>query len=156
MPVCPACHEDHRTRKEGHCPGCGAEVILFEGGWYLAGQDTNPPLEIVEAFEAHVRKQLSVPYQIPRKSGKYQRAIALAKRMLEDAGGDLELALAAVEIAFTHPKLNWKTRTSFLSLTGDFDVALAIAAARQSRKDAKAGREKAVFEQITQGESIFS
>ena len=144
MPECPACQVWSRARKNGACPKCGVEVETFSGVWYRESIG-NPTLYIVRHFEKRISDKNSdgrpvrVNYTIPQKGHRWKRELIVVEQLLEASDFDVDLVIGTINLLFEDRSFNFKNRTSFLGIQGDYGLALAIARAnleaqRQDRK----------------------
>jgi hypothetical protein len=161
MPICPACHTEQTKRLRGCCPKCNIPVDVYKGRWYRAGIGS-PTLGILTHFEERVSQSLSygrpskVNFSVPRKSLRYKRELVSAEQMLNEADGDYDLVLSAINILFNDTKFNWKTRDSLMGIRRDFTLALAIAKADVEAEQAKKKKEMEVLTSIFSRENVFN
>lgn len=140
MPICPSCKGEFRQRKEGACPGCGAEVNVYSGRWFRE-EDGAPTVAIIKHLEKRVSDKHSVGrptrvnYKISPKGARYTRELVTAERLLEAAGWDLDLVLAAIDLLFDDLQFNFKNRVSLIGIETDFGLALAISEATRAAQD---------------------
>lgn len=160
MPVCPACQEWSRARKNGACPKCGVEVETFEGVWYRESIG-NPALFIVRHFEKRVSDKNSVGrpvrvnYVIPQKGHRWKRELIVVEQLLEASDFDVDLVIGTINILFEDSSFNFKNRTSFLGIQGDYGLALAIARANLEAFRKSQKKEQTILDNIYQKEDIF-
>lgn len=161
MPVCPQCKTEQSKRKAGGCPNCGTPVDVHGGRWYRRSHNA-PNVQIVRRFEKNVSHKLSagrttpVIFAIPERSTRYKRELKHAEKLLQDANGDLDLVLEALDILFSDAKFSWKNRTSLLFLHSDYDAAVALANANRTQRQAATEKLRRAAERVLQSENVFS
>ncbi len=160
MPVCPACHEESRARKQGACPKCGEDVETFNGVWYRDSIG-NPVLYIIRHFEKRVSDKNSfgrpvrVNYVIPQKGHRWIRELIVVEELLEASDFDVDLVIGTINILFDDKDFNFKNRSSFMGIQRDYGLALALAQAQLEAWKVQHNKEQAVLETIYNKEDIF-
>ena len=160
MPVCPACQEWSRARKNGACPKCGVEVETFNGVWYRESIG-NPTLYIVRHFEKRVSDKNSdgrpvrVNYTIPQKGHRWKRELIVVEQLLEASDFDVDLVIMTIDLLFEDKSFNFKNRTSFLGIQADYGLALAIARAQLDARRQENAKKQNTLEKLHAREDIF-
>lgn len=156
MPVCPNCKEEHRQRKRGRCPGCREWVELVEGEWVM----TAPAVQILEHLEKRISMRESakhnrkIVYKIPHRGSDYKVQLLHAKRMLQQADGDIKVVCTAIDILFE--RFIGRFATSLLMLQRDFPLALVLARARCDAEREKIRRERETLSALQDRAHLFS
>ncbi len=134
--------------------------MIYNGRYYRT-QDGNPALAILSHFEYLVSRQASknqnmpVIFHISKKTARYKRELVEAERILEICERDLEIAKLTLWVLFNNNEMSYKTRTSLIGVTSDFELGLAIARSLKARKDAEKQRADETFQQVMKKEDIF-
>jgi len=160
MPICPSCKTNQARRKDGMCPNCLEDIIIYEGEWYLEAEGA-PTQQILSTFEDCVSHKLStttrnVLWSVRKGTEKYKRELGFAKILLEQCDMDLDFAKQVLAEAFYGAKFAWKDRQSLKSVLGDSSLIIAIVRAKQREEDAKQRREQSAYEKVMSGEDIFN
>ncbi len=109
--------------------------------------------ELKEHFEKLVSEQMSreankpVSFFIGPKSILYKRSMKLLKGFLDSVDNELETAKAVMEVLFTEPRFNFKSRNSVGQLISDWDAGVSVVRQRQQEKAEEQKRRK-VFEDM--------
>lgn len=154
MPTCPECKGEFRQRKDGACPGCGLDVILYRGHWF-SKEEGNPTVRILKTWEKLMSIRLRSSFSIPEKLARYRTELVHARNLLELAEWDLDLSKRAVEILFNDDRFLWKTYSSILHMWNDFPVALTIARAQREEEEREIRRQDEAWAEMESMEDIF-
>lgn len=160
MPICPSCYTNQTKRKNGECPNCGEEIIIYDGYWYSASVGS-PTQAIVTLFEQLVSKKLSTPtrnvrWSIPKGTEKHKRELGYARTILEKSKGSLDWANGVLQRAFYNEKFSWKNRQSLLSVLGDFDLLDAIMEAESLELEERDRKAEDAYNSVMNREDLFS
>jgi hypothetical protein len=141
------------------CPNCLEDIILYNGGWYLASEGS-PTQQILTLFEDYVSEKLStatrnVVWDIRKGTAKYRRELGFAKQLLEQCDMDIEIAKEVLHEAFYGNRFAWKNRQSLKSILGDAGIIIAIVRAKKKEEEEQQRREKKALEQVMTREDIF-
>ncbi len=154
MPICPNCKGEFTRRKEGNCPECKIEVILYRGHWF-SKTDGNPTVKIMTTWERLMSIRLGKPFSIPEKLHRYRTELVHARNLLELADWDLALSKKAINILFNDPQFLWKTYASILQMWNDFPVALTMARAQREEEEKEIRRQEEAWAEMESMEDIF-
>lgn len=141
MPICPKCKtENDRRGRGGVCPNCGVSVTLYDGGWFITGEDS-PVNTFIKKYEQlyslYITKgKQSNAWKIPKT--KVAREMAQAKRIISEiCGGDLELALKSLEILFTDKRWSYRNYSTLLFTINDLYSSKVVAEELLNREKKK-------------------
>lgn len=160
MPVCPACHQESRARRNGACPMCEVEVEAFNGVWYRESIG-NPTLYIVRHFEKRISDKNSdgrpvrVNYTIPQKGHRWKRELIVVEELLEASDFDVDLVIGTINLLFEDRTFNFKNRSSFLGIQRDYGLALAIARAQLAAYREEMAKKTNTLDKLYAREDIF-
>lgn len=159
MPTCPSCHTEFRQRKDGGCPACGMALQIWKGHAFRE-ELGSPNVALLVHFEHLVSDRTSkkqnkmVIFQVPRKTGRYQRELIEAERLLAQCDYDYDLAKEAVSTLFTNRQF-YRNYTSLMGIIGDFTLALSIVNADRVTREAVDARQVGIFEQVMNRDNLF-
>ena len=160
MPVCPACKTEQKKRKDGACPNCGARIEIHDGLWFHLGTGS-PSLKVVRHLEKCITdavnkgRERKIIFTIPEKSAQFKRELVTASRYIDQAGGDVDLVIDALDILFTHKRFSWRSWNSLIGMR-DFSLALAIAKANREQALARNIASNTAYQAVMQKENIFA
>jgi len=160
MPVCPACKTEQKKRKNDACPNCGARIEIHDGMWFLMGAGS-PSLRVVRHLEKCITdsvnkgREKKILYTIPEKSAQFKRELVTASRYIDQAGGDVDLVIEALDILFTHKRFSWRSWNSLVGMV-DYPLALTIAKANREQALARNAASSTAYQEVMQKENIFA
>lgn len=161
MPVCPACKTEQKKRKDGACPNCGARIEIHDGLWFHLGTGS-PSLKVVRHLEKCITdsvnkgREKKIIFTIPEKSAQFKRELVTASRYIDQAGGDVDLVIEALDILFAHKRFSWRSWNSLLQMMRDLPLAITIAQANRELVLARSRVDSTAFQSVMQKENIFA
>ena len=113
---CPHCGvSKYVTVKSGSVTRCcGRRVVRVNGHIYARREDA-PEWQIVQRFIEHRCKELPM-FDIPMNGTAYQEAVTAASMLMDKCNGDVDLALASVDVCFNDSQHKWRSMISLFNV----------------------------------------
>jgi hypothetical protein len=119
-------------------------------------------MAILKHFERLVSQKqaqargIPVVFKVPPKGHRYKLELVFAARLLDEAGGELDLVRSTLDTLFFDRDFNFKTRTSLVGIQKDYTLALSIVQAQEAAKKLADKIKQKSFDMVMDREDIFS